>query len=98
MGPILRRWFGTVAVGQMITEKPVSVFSGQAPKSNAPLFQPPPEVLDHAHTPPNTVVRVTIGRQVNREVLDYDVKVTPRDPATDRGSRDGLNLDRAGDA
>jgi len=90
MGPILRRWLGTVAVGQMITEKPVSVFSGQAPESNAPLFQPPPEVLDHAHTAPNAVVLVTIGRQINREVPDYYVKVTPRNPATDRGSRDGL--------
>jgi hypothetical protein len=58
---MLWRWFGATAVGQMITEKPLSVFGGQAPENNAPMFQPSPEVLDHPNTPPNPVVRVTVG-------------------------------------
>ena len=87
---MLRRWFGATAVGQMITEKPLSVFGGQAPENNAPMFQPSPEVLDHPNTPSNPVVRVTVGCQVDREVPNYYVKVMPNDAATGPGSRDEL--------
>ncbi|MCL4181170.1 MAG: hypothetical protein KJ072_25925, partial [Verrucomicrobia bacterium] len=65
----------------MITKKPLSVFGAQAPENNAPLFQPPPEVLDHPSPAPNSVVRVTVGRQIHGEAADYYVKVMPADPA-----------------